>query len=103
TGVSACKVLVKYSIEGAGPGLRDIASAESGEGALWLVSNQTAERPSGEIHIDVDHAYPFARRTGVRMRRRFSPRINLLAVSGMSASMTLPSCEAILRPKASLP
>src|SRR5579859_3812401 len=104
-GVGAREIFVKYSIESARPSLGDVAFAETGHKIGWLVSNQPPERPSGKVHVHVDHyaEYPFARSIGVSRRFRFSPRINFLADSEMSAPITLPSCEAILRPKASLP
>src|SRR5262249_54117271 len=46
---------------------------------------------------------PFALRIGVIMRFKFPPRIIRRASSGMPAPVTLPSCEAKLRPPTSLP
>lgn len=46
---------------------------------------------------------PFCLSIGISSRLQFSPRINRFADSGMSAPSTFPSCEAKLRPPASLP
>jgi hypothetical protein len=48
-------------------------------------------------------ANPFACKMGLSIRRRFPPRISSFDDSGMSAPITLASCEPKLRPPTSLP
>ena len=53
--VSGRNVFMKYSVESASPRLGHVAFTETGDKISRLISNQSAERPSGQIHIHVDH------------------------------------------------
>src|SRR5262245_11572488 len=90
-GIGTGNILVEDPIETAGPGLGDVVLPQPGNQRGRIVSAETTERPAGEVHVRInDHTpCPFALRIGVSSRRRFSPRINRLADSGISAPVTL--------------
>ena len=104
-GIGARNVLVKNPVKAPRPGLRHAPLPQPGDEVRRLVSRQSPERPAGEIHIHVDdHTLrPFALRIGASIRCRFPPRTSRRAGSGISAPITLASCDAKLRPAASLP
>jgi hypothetical protein len=102
--VDVGEVVVQERVEAAGPGLGHPQSAEPAHQGRGLVVGEPPERPAREPDVDVDHGLtPFASRIGVKSRRRFSPRMSRRSTSSMSAPSTLASCEAKLRPGASLP
>src|SRR5205807_8560557 len=104
-GVDTADILVQNPIETSCPRLDHIPLTQPRNQVGSLVSCQAAKRPAREMDVGIDdHAwYPLARSAGVNSLRRFSPSTSSLAESGISAPMTLASCEAKLRPPTSLP
>jgi len=85
-GVDAFDVAVQKPVEAAGPGLRDAAGLELFDQAGRFVAGEPAERPAGEVDVDVDHGLiPLRARMGWSMRRMFPERMSRLAWSGISA------------------
>ena len=87
-GVDDSSALTQGSSQARNPGLED--TIPSG-----LQMNSFSDR----FHA----AIPFAFKMGVSRRFKLAPKIRLRSWSEMVAPITLPSCEAKLRPPASLP
>src|SRR5688572_64250 len=103
--IGARNIFMEDSVEASRPGLHDAPLPQALDQFRRFVSRQSPEGPAREIHVHVDNhtLRPFAFSTGARSRWRFARRTNRRADSGTSAPMPLSSCEAKLRPAASLP
>src|SRR5262249_8103013 len=103
--IDAGQILVQHALEAARPCLGNLDAAQLFHDVGRLKPWRTPKRPGTDVHIGIaNHGFiPFACRIGVRIRRRFSPRMSRLAASGTSAPCTLASCEAKPRPGTSLP
>src|ERR1019366_7315542 len=102
--VHARDVAMEQAFKTARPGLGHSLVGQLGHELGGIIFRIAPKGPAEQVHVGIDHTVmPLDLRIGSSKRRWFPPMISLRADSGISAPITLPSCDAKLRPPTSLP